>query len=199
MGPTPTPRHSLSPCPCQGGSHYNSTKAFKKQIEDDADPTPAAPGRQPGRKAQKHISAQSLATKVAAKLEEGDFTGAIRLACSEDTIAERSETTLNALRGKHPPPHPDTLIPPAPLDSVCTLSFSEEEVAQAIRSFPNGSAGGPDGLRPQHLKDMTGPSSGSGGSLLLSALTSFPNLIIAGKTPETVRPLFFGANLIALE
>ena len=92
--------------------------------------------RQLGRKAQKHISVQSPATKVAAELKEGDFIGAISLACSKDTIAERNNTTLNALRGKHPPPHPDTLIPPAALDSVCTLSLSEEELAQAIRSIP---------------------------------------------------------------
>ena len=30
----------------------------------------------------------------------------------------------------------------------------EEDVAQAIHSFPKGSAGGPDCLRPQHLQDM---------------------------------------------
>ena len=70
---------------------------------------------------------------------------------------------------------------------------------QAVRSFPNGSAGGPDGLRPQHLRNLTGPSAGVGGPLLLRALTRFTNLILAGKTPETVRPLFFGANLVALE
>ena len=46
---------------------------------------------------------------------------------------------------------------------------------------------------------MTGPSSGGGGSLLLSARTSFTNLIIAGKNTETVRPLFFGDNLVDLE
>ena len=180
----------------RGGSHYNSTKAFKKQIEDEVDP---APVKQQGRKAQKHIPAELLAAHVAAKLEEGDFTGAIRLACSEDTIADRNVPTLNALQAKHPAPHPDTQIPPAPLEPSCTLTVSEEEVARAVRSFPNGSAGGPDGLRPQHLKDMIGPSAGVGGSLLLRALTSFINLTLAGQTPEPVRPLFFGANLVALE
>ena len=65
--------------------------------------------------------------------------------------------------------------------------------------FPNGSAGGPDGSRPQHLKDLIGSSAGVGGSLLLRALTSCINLILAGQTPEPVRPLFFGVNLVALE
>ena len=183
----------------RGGSNYNTVKAFKKQIEDELDPAPPHPGRQQGRKAQKCSAVESLAARVTAKLEEGDFAGAIRLVCSEDTIADRSEATLNALRGKHPAPHPDTQICPAPLETSCTLSVSEEEVSQAVRSFPNGSAGGPDGLRPQHLRDLTGLSAGVGGPLLLRALTRFTNLILAGKTPETVRPLFFGANLVALE
>ena len=35
------------------------------------------------------------------------------------------------------------------------------------------SAGGPDGLTPQHLKDLTGPSAKEGGHSLLLTLTSF--------------------------
>ena len=57
---------------------------------------------------------QSLAARVASKLEEGDFNGAIRLASSEDTIAELNDRTLTALKEKHPPPHPDSNIPTAP-------------------------------------------------------------------------------------
>lgn len=183
----------------RGGSRYNLTKAFKRQVEDEVDPAPVPLQRQQGRKSRKRIPVESLAANVAAKLEEGDFTGAIRLACSEDTMADGSEATLNALRAKHPAPHPDTEIPPAPLESSCTILVSEEMIAQAVRSFPNGSAGGPDGLRPQHLKDLIGHTAGVGGPLLLRALTSFISLIIAGKTPVSVRPFLFGANLVALE
>ena len=68
-----------------------------------------------------------------------------------------------------------------------------------IRSFPVGSAGGPDGLRPQHLKDLIGPSSEGGGHALLSALASFLSLVLSGRTPLSIRPYFFGANLCALE
>ena len=134
------------------------------------------------------------------KLEEGDFRGAVRLACSEDSIAASSETTFAALLLKHPPPHPDSSIPPLPQDPVApTLSVSVDEVAKAIRSFPNGSAGGPDGLRPQDLKHLTGPSSEGGGHALLSALASFLSLVLSGGTPLSIRPYFFGANLFALE
>ena len=75
----------------------------------------------------------------------------------------------------------------------------EEAVATAIRSFPNGSAGGPDGLSPQHLKDMIGASAQGGGPALLRALTSLIDVILQGKTPRAVRPFFFGASLVAFE
>ena len=54
----------------RGGSHHNSTKAFKKQIEDEVDP---APGKQHSRKTQKYIPAGLLAAHVAAKLEEETY------------------------------------------------------------------------------------------------------------------------------
>ena len=67
---------------------------------------------------------------------------------------------------------------------------------KAIQSFPKSSAGGPDGLRPQHLKDML--SERGSQDILLLALTSFVQLVLEGRIPATVRPFFFGANLTAL-
>ena len=34
----------------------------------------------------------------------------------------------------------------------------DSEIRKAVWSFPNSSAGGPDGLRPRHLKDLIGKS-----------------------------------------
>ena len=70
-----------------------------------------------------------------------------------------------AVRSKHPAAHPDTSLPSAPKEEAleAALVVSEREMFQAIRSFPRGSAGGPDGLRPQHLVDMTSMSAGGGG------------------------------------
>ena len=59
----------------------------------------------------------------------------MRLACADDTLADYS-ASLEALKQKHPPSHPDSAIGPT----------------------PDGSAGGPDGLRPQHLRDFAGPT-----------------------------------------
>ena len=141
-----------------------------------------------------------MAINVSAKLEEGDFRGAVRLACSEDSVAEANEATIAALRLKHPAPHPDSSMPPPPDNHELegALSVSEGAVAHAIRSFPNGSAGGPDGLRPQHLLDLTSASAGIGGQRLLHALTAFTNLILTGDIPVEIRPFFFGASLTAL-
>lgn len=44
-----------------------------------------------------------------------------------------------------------------------------------------------------------GPATGGGVHSLLSALASFVTLVLAGRTPPSIRPFFFGATLIALE
>ena len=57
---------------------------------------------------------------------------------------------------------------------------------------------GPDQLRPQHLKDMINIVNG-GNLPLLTALAAFCSLVLEGKTPSSVHPFFFGANLVALK
>ena len=65
-----------------------------------------------------------FAARVLAKLEEGDFKGAVRLASSEDTL---NDATLEALKEKHPPPHPDSIIP-SPDQMSQHLTISGENV-----------------------------------------------------------------------
>src|SRR6266516_129866 len=72
------------------------------------------------------------------------------------------------------------------------MIISSLEVKKAIRSFVPGSAGGRDGLRPQHLKDMTEDRMGSA---LAEALADFTNLVLSGGVPIAVRQIFFGATL----
>ena len=80
---------------------------------------------------------------MSAKLEEGDFKGAVRLASSEDTLAPCSEVTFELLKERHPDSHPDSTIPPIDENSEnCTILVTEEEVAKVIRSFPKSSTGG---------------------------------------------------------
>ena len=97
------------------------------------------------------------------------------------------------------PPHPDSCIPPPPVANLPDdFEISEKDIVGAIRSFPCGSAGGPDKLCLQHLKDLLQPLRDNLESPLLSALVDFRYLVLRGNIPEIVRPLFFGASLVAL-
>ena len=185
--------------PKRGGHRRSLASHVNSMIREEADPDPpqSAPGKSTSRVPKDPL--ENLAARVAAKLEEGDFRGAIRLASSEDTMAEVNSSTLSALQEKHPLPHRDSaLLPTSAGSNVSPIQVSAEEVAKAICSFPCGSSGGPDGLRPQHLKDMTGSSAAGGGQMLLQSLTSFINFILAGEVTHPVRHFFFGATLIAL-
>ena len=78
------------------------------------DPPPNAGVRKNSRSrsSSKGDNLSSLAKRVAAKLEDGDFRGAVRLACSDDRLAPYNSATLSALRDKHPSPPSDSAIPP---------------------------------------------------------------------------------------
>ena len=138
-----------------------------------------------------------MARRVASKLEEGDFKGAVRLASSPVSFCPEDERTLKLLKERHPPPHEDTVIPPFQV-SEHPLEVSSSVVLEAISSFPAGSAGGPDGLRPQHLKDMVYSPSCDGYAELISTLTDFVNMVLAGRVTPAARPFFFGASLVGL-
>ena len=133
----------------------------------------------------------SLAARISAKLEEGYFSGAVRLASSDDTLAAMDNSTFTALQDKHRPPHPDSVIVPLHVDlQPPSISVNEDDIVRAIRSFPNGSAGGPDGLKPQQLKDMFGPSAVDCSQALLPALISFIELVLEGRTPPSIMLYF---------
>ena len=55
--------------------------------------------------------------------------------------------------------------------------MDENEIRRAALSFPAESAGGPDGVRPQHIRNM--PMCREAGADFLSALTDFTNLVLA--------------------
>jgi len=76
------------------------------------------------------------------------------------------------------------------------LSVDESAVKRAVLTFPAGSSGGPDGLRPQHLKDLV--QCQETGSDFLTALTAFTNMVLSGRCPVGVAPIFFGGRALAL-
>ena len=68
---------------------------------------------------------------------------------------------------------------------------------RSVLSIPAGSSGGPDGLRPQHLRDLL--QCRESGSDFLSALTAFVNMMLAGRCPPEAARFFFGGRLLALK
>ena len=76
------------------------------------------------------------------------------------------------------------------------MQLTESELRDLIRTFPAGSSGGPDGLRPQHLLEMI--KSTDAGPALISAVTALINILLSGICPEELRPILFGGTLFAL-
>ncbi len=104
--------------PRRGKYSESLASLVKRQLQDVLAPSAPSPSSRQRKKATKRPDPEeSLARRVSAKIEEGDFRGAIRLASSDDTLAEASDETYNALCAKHPASHPDSQIPPGP--SVC--------------------------------------------------------------------------------
>jgi len=71
------------------------------------------------------------------------------------------------------------------------LVVSEDDVLRAVRSFPCGSSGGPDGLRPQHLADLV--NNKECGQTLLASLTAFVNLLLEDNSVILRFPPFYSA------
>ena len=95
---------------------------------------------------------------------------------------------------KHPQAAPPTL-PTGPVPPPATLS--ESVVWKGVNSFPKGSAAGPSGLRPSHLREAVRCPAPDNANQLLSSLTRFANLLAAGQAPPTITPLLSGATLLA--
>ena len=144
----------------------------------------------------------SIRKLVAAKIADADIRGAIRIISSKTTILEINPETLQMLQEKHPDIHPERQLPPAPENGdadYVTPTVTLEDVRLAIQSFRNGSGAGHDLLLPQHLKDMISITQGEAADNLLEAITDFLNVVIlSGKLPEWMCPVFYGAKLIAL-
>lgn len=147
---------------------------------------------------------KNFATNISSKINEGNVKGAVKYLLSEDSLAEVSTPNAKILENKHPKAlteiHSDVLA----LNELA-LSVSPLDVITQMMKFPNGSAHGLDGLKPQHLKDMfhiKGDTKYSElewlPSSLLTKYTTLINLILAGKVPAEIKPVLFGARLIAL-
>ena len=112
-----------------------------------------------------------------------NFLAAVRIACSDEVLAPNSAETVASLIDKH-----------IVNDSLIIFSV---DVIRSVKSFPNGSAAGIDGLKPQHIKDLIGLSPASDDTLL-KAIVDVSNLLMVGVCPVDIQPIIFGGNLTAL-
>ena len=103
-----------------------------------------------------------MAKRVDNKLAEGDLRGAVRVLSSETGLTPFSEEVTQLLQAKHPQPTCSPTLPESASPET-QLQTNEDEIRKAIASFPAGSSGGPDGIRPVHLKDLTALSAGDAG------------------------------------
>ena len=76
--------------------------------------------------------------------------------------------------------------------------MSFELIRDAINSFASRSAGGPSGLRPQHLKDCISRAASEAGNKALTAVASLVNIIMTGLVTSEIPPVLSSAILFAL-
>lgn len=182
--------------PKRGGKRHNLTATIKNRISCFS--STASPGASvDSSQAKRHLANgdAKLSQAISAKLEEGNVRAAVRLLMSDDSPVEPSSDALAKLQEKHPRATVKVEDLP-PSSQVQSLSVDESDVRRAVLSFPAGSAGGPDGLRPQHIRDLL--LCREAGSDFLTALTAFVNMVLAGRCPSDVAPVFFGGRLLAL-
>jgi len=182
--------------PIRGGKSRNLTTAIVKQMRQyELGIEPDPPSRTPASRTKPtKTNDDTIAAIASAKLEDGDVKGAVRLLCSDDRLAVPDDTTFAELRRLHPPAPADRR--PVPSTDTPPLQVLPAAVTKAVQSFPSGSAAGPDGLRPQHIKDLM--IGAADDNPLLVAMTDLINLLLEGKTPHKVRGALFGATLLAV-
>lgn len=71
------------------------------------------------------------------------------------------------------------------------------EILGAVKGSPNGSGGGSDALRPQHLKDMLGCLKDELSNHLCQALAALVTHMFKGGVPAEVFSYLYGAKLVA--
>ncbi|XP_063618720.1 uncharacterized protein LOC134791601 [Cydia splendana] len=118
---------------------------------------------------------------------------------SSDVVAPDCPDTVAALTSKHPLPAASLRMPEPPEPDAPHLIANKKDVLAAVMSFQNGSAGGLDGLSPQHLKDLLCGATGDAGERLLDGITQLINLMLSGKVCSEVLGILYGANLCALK
>ncbi|GAU95300.1 hypothetical protein RvY_06942-2 [Ramazzottius varieornatus] len=153
-----------------------------------------------GKQTVKKQPRDSLLKKlVEGKINDGDISGALRVLSSENSVAVPTPEVLDTLRAKHPSESPDSLFPDPPDQLSLPEEVTVEEILAPVKSFPNGSAGGVDGLRPQHLKDMLSGAPNGATVALAEAVAKLITLMLLGRIPDATCGVLYRASLTAVK
>ena len=126
--------------------------------------------------------------------QDGQFTKALQ-ALTSAGMAPPTSANIKTMKEKHP-----EATGADPADPIHTdlpqLSFGQVEVDRAVKKFRRGSAPGPSGLRPEHIRVVLQAAPGRRDRALQS-LTQLVNVMVRGGVPDAVAPYLTGARLHA--
>ena len=125
--------------------------------------------------------------------QDGQYTKALQ-ALTSAGMATPSSANLKVMKEKPPPATGPPII--TPTTDIPQLTFGQAEVEKAVRKFRRGSAPGPSGLRPEHLK-VTLQAAPGRRERALETLTRLVTVIAGGGVPKEVAPYLTGAILHA--
>ncbi|GKD50669.1 hypothetical protein Tco_1279645, partial [Tanacetum coccineum] len=129
------------------------------------------------------------------KICDGHYTTVVRV-LSSSGVSPYNDATLQELKAKHPfkfaPSFPDIPI------HHHQLIPSQALVLDRIKSFPQGTSCGRDGLRAQHLVDCLSGAAVAISDELVSSITQVVNLFLDGKCPMRLGEYIASAPLIPL-
>ena len=115
------------------------------------------------------------AVRASSLLQEGQYTRAAQALTSQG-IDQESEGAWRAMVAKHPSKEPPSL--PTQSNNTSPLQVSLKQVREAIQSFRPGTAPGPSGLRPQHLKEAKEAKATQGAMSAVAAVRDLINTCI---------------------
>lgn len=124
---------------------------------------------------------------------EGRYGAAVE-ALSSSGLAPPSPETVSQLQQLHP----ETPLPMRGAVDVPDPVVSPDMLLRAIRTFPHGSAGGRDGMRPQHFLDMISASAAPVAGHTLATLAELVTLMLRDGLHPDAAQYVSSAHLVAL-
>jgi hypothetical protein len=154
---------------------------------------PKARRQRGGQDPEERSQEQRNAERARVLAQEGEYTRSLQ-ALTSAGMATQSAATNTEMRAKHPAASSE--LGDLPTTDAAPLSFTQQDVMKAVGKFRRGSAPGPSGLRPEHLKCAL-KAAPNRGDRALEGLTKLLNIMVAGAVPESVAPFLCGARLHA--